>query len=208
MPRETCYRCRRPAELCLCPRQQPMETRARIVLLMHPKEWRREKCATGRLACLNLAESEIIPGVNFDESPRYRSLLSDPGNSPILLYPGPEAFDLGAGGFPRELIGSRRLVVFLIDATWSCARTVYRETQSLREMPKLMLNPREPSRFRIKRQPRPGCLSTIEAVHELLLALEAAGLEDYPDKARLLEAFDAMQRVQIERAPAGIRGRW
>ncbi len=49
----------------------------------------------------------------------------------------------------------------------------------------------------IKRQPRPECLSTLEAVHELLLSLEAAGLDSYPDKERLLAAFDSMQQVQV-----------
>jgi len=177
-----------------------MPTRTRIVLLMHLKEWRREKCATGRLTCLNLENSEIIPGIRFDEEPRFVSLVEDPGNFPVLLYPGPGSFDLSAGGFPAEELGSRRLVVFLVDATWSCSRSVLRESRRLGALPRLMFTPAEPSRFVIKRQPAPGCLSTIEAVHELLLALEGAGLDAYPDKGRLLAAFDAMQRTQIERA--------
>jgi DTW domain-containing protein YfiP len=200
MPRETCYRCRRPKKFCLCPSKPPMDTRTRIVLLMHPKEWRREKCATGRLACLNLANSEILPGLRFDEDPRFRELVDDPLNFPVLLYPGPGAMNLSEEGFPAKELGSRRLVVFLVDATWSCSRSVLRESPGLLELPRVMFVPREKSRFVIKRQPRDFCLSTIEAIHELLLALESAGLEAYPDKGRLLAAFDAMQVVQIEAA--------
>jgi DTW domain-containing protein YfiP len=177
-----------------------MDTRTRIVLLMHPMEWRREKCATGRLACLNLVNSEIIPGLAFDSNARYRALVEDPANFPVLLYPGEGAMDLGEGGFPAETLGGRRLLVFLVDSTWPCSRKVLKESPSLLGLPRLMFSPRERSRFVIKRQPRAICLSTIEAVHELLLALEKAGLDSYPDKERLLDVFARMQEYQIERA--------
>ena len=185
-----------------------METRTRIVLLMHPKEWRREKCATGRLTCLNLANSEIIPGLAFDMNPRFRELVDDPANYPVLLYPGPKAYNLSEGGFPASELGDRRLVVFLIDSTWSCSTAVLRASPGLLELPQVKFLPREPSRFVIKRQPRPYCLSTIEATHEILLALEEAGLDDYPDKKRLLAAFDAMQRIQIDKVETSRKPRF
>ncbi len=204
--RDTCLRCRRPKEACLCPAQAPIQTRSRIVLLMHTKESRHERCGTGRLACLNLANSEIITGDAFDGHPRLRELVEDPGNRPFLLYPGPGAVNLSEGGFPPDGHGEaegRRLVVFLVDSTWSCSRSVLRASPDLVSLPRLMFDPREPSRWLIKRQPRGDCLSTIEAIHGLLLALEDAGLDSYPDKGRLLGVFAAMQEYQIMRARAG-----
>jgi DTW domain-containing protein YfiP len=170
-------------------------------------EWRKEKCTTGRLACLNLANSEIIPGLGFDENPRYRELVDDPGNYPVLLYPGKRAWDLSSGGFPSTELGSRRLVVFLIDSTWSCARAVLRESPGLLSLPWVKFTPSQPSRYIIKRQPAPNCVSTIEATHELLLALERSGLESYPDKGRLLAAFFAMRDYQLERIKTDHRPR-
>ena len=64
-------------------------------------------------------------------------------------------------------------------------------------LPRLTIEPSAPSRFIIKRQPAAWCLSTNEAAHELLLALEAGSLDVYPDKNRLFDAFDAMQDFQI-----------
>lgn len=186
-----------------------MPTRTRIVLLMHPKEHRKAKCTTGRLACLNLANCEIIPGVRFDDEARYRALVDDPGNLAVLLYPGKDALRLDHGGLggPQHAgltLEGRRLVVFLVDATWHCARTIVRLSPSLQRLPRLAIDPAAPSRFTIKRQPAPWCLSTIEAIHELLLALEAAGLDEYPDKDRLLGAFHAMQDFQVRQTARAV----
>ncbi len=180
-----------------------MPTRTRIEILMHPKEYRRERSGTGRMAALHLAEAEILPGIELDDHPRVRALLEDPSIYPALLYPGPHSLDLcsAAGGarLAREAAG-RRLAVFLVDATWSCSKAVLRGSPRIAALPKLGIAPRELSRWVIKRQPRPECLSTIEAIHELLLSLELAGLESYPDKRRLLAAFAAMQAYQVARA--------
>jgi DTW domain-containing protein YfiP len=181
-----------------------MPTRTRIVLLMHPKEHRHQKCTTGRLACLNLANSEIIPGIRFDDDARYRALVDDPGNLSVLLYPGKDAVRLGEVGFDGLRLNGRRLVVFLVDATWHGARSIVKQSPSLLRLPQIRIEPRSPSRFTIKRQPAPWCLSTIEAVHELLLGLEAAGLDEYPDKERLLGAFHAMQDFQVRQSARAI----
>jgi len=175
---------------------------------MHPMEWRRERCTTGRLACLNLEGSEIIPGIAFDAESRYRAIADDPHNYCMLLYPGPGALDLGRDPFPREVLGGRRLVVFLIDATWACARVVARESPGLMTLPRLAFTPREKSRWTIKRQPAAWCLSTLEAVHELLLSLDEAGVGPYPDRERLLSAFAAMQAYQVERQALEASPRW
>ena len=177
-----------------------METRTRIVLLTHPKELKRQRSGTGRLTSLHLSDCEIIPGVGFDEHPRVRALLDDPANYPVLLYPGSGAWNLSEREFPAEVLSGRRLTVFLVDATWSCSRTVLRESPGLLSLPRIMFTPGNPSRFVIKRQPRSECLSTLEAVHELLSALDTAGLDAYPDRDRLLAAFRKMQEVQIESA--------
>jgi DTW domain-containing protein YfiP len=198
-----------------------METRTRIVLLMHTKEYRYQKTGTGRLACINLAKAEIVPGIAFDAHPRVRELIDDPRNFPVLLYPAPGAVDLSppraaapedAASSPEALrfaasVGDRRLVVFLVDATWRCSHAVLRESPGVAGLPRIQFRSSERSRWIIKKQPRDYCLSTIEAIHELLRALESAGLESYPDKERLLEAFAEMQRYQIERRSADPRPR-
>lgn len=196
--RVMCYRCFWPQPLCWCGSLRPMPTRTRFVFLMHPKEFKQEKAGTGRLTHLCLSNSEIQVGIGFDEHEAVQTLLRDPANHCVLLYPGPAARNLSRGELTPADYAGKRLVVLLLDATWACARKMLRLSQTLQTLPRIMFTPTAPSRFIIKQQPQEGCLSTLEAVHETLLALERSGIDAYSDATQLLEVFDRMQRYQIE----------
>ena len=196
--RVMCYRCFWPQPLCWCGSLRPMPTRTRFVFLMHPKEFKQEKAGTGRLTHLCLPNSEIQVGIGFDDHEPVQALLRDPANHCVLLYPGPAARNLSRGELSPADYAGKRLVVLLLDATWACARKMLRLSTTLQTIPRIMFTPTAPSRFVIKQQPQEGCLSTLEAVHETLLALDRSGLDAYGDQAQLLEVFDRMQRYQIE----------
>ena len=183
-----------------------MQTRTRFVLLMHPKEAKKEKAGTGRLTHLTLANSEIVVGTEFENSAPVSRLIEDPANHVVLLYPGEQAINLSVDGAESALPHGKRLVVLVLDATWSCARKMLRLSPRLQRLPRIMFTPSAPSRFVIKQQPIEGCLSTLESVHEVLLALQRSGRDDYERPTQLLELFDAMQQFQIECALDPDRG--
>jgi DTW domain-containing protein len=181
-----------------------MPTCTRFVFLMHPKEFKREKAATGRLTHLCLSNSEIVTGIAFDDHPRVQALQRDPANLPVLLFPGRDALNLSTAdaqtdGFAafRSALQNRRLVVFLIDATWALGRKMLKLSPALQRLPRIMFTPSAPSRFVIKQQPAAGCLSTLEATHELLVALARAGIDEYRQPDQLLGVFGRMQDFQI-----------
>lgn len=208
--RTTCYRCFWPASLCWCPSIVPMRTRTKFIFLMHPKEWKQEKAATGRLTRLCLENAAIHCGIAFDEHEEVQRLLNDPGSLPVLLYPGKSALNLSAAGQHlgtfSEQLAHRQLVVLLLDATWALGRKMLRLSPSLQRLPRVMFTPSGPSRFVIKQQPHEGCLSTLEATHELLRALETAGLDTYSHPQQLPGLFDRMQRFQLQCAADPARG--
>jgi DTW domain-containing protein YfiP len=188
-----------------------METRTRFVFLMHPKEFKEEKAGTGRLTHLCLPNSELHMGKGFDSDAAVQALINDPKNHPVLLYPGMEALNLSAADEPqisgfRSQVSGRQLVVFLLDATWRGARKMLRLSPSLQRLPRIMFTPSAPSRYIIKQQPVEGCLSTLEAVHELLTVLERNSLDAYPLPGQLLEVFQRMQDFQIKCAADPERG--
>ena len=179
-----------------------MQTRTRFVFLMHPKEYKQEKAATGRLTHLCLADSEIQVGVGFDEHEEVQAILTDPGLFPVLLYPGRTALNLthprpGEIEAFHEGTQGRRLTVLLLDATWALGSKMLRLSRTLQRLPRVMFEPGAPSRYVIKQQPHPGCLSTLEATHELLLALAARGWDEYSLPDQLLGLFARMQDFQL-----------
>lgn len=192
-----CYRCFWPKALCWCPSLVPMETRTRFVFLQHPKEFKEEKAGTGRLTHLCLPNSELHMGKSFEADPAVQKLVADPANHCVLLYPGVQARNLSRQPLADADLAGRRLVVFLLDATWSGARKILRLTPTLQRLPRVMFTPAAPSRYVIKQQPHEGCLSTLESVHELLAVLERSGLDRYPDPTRLLGIFQRMQDFQL-----------
>lgn len=178
-----------------------METRTRFLFLMSPKEFKVTKANTGRLTHLCLPNSELHMGTAFDEHVAVQKTLNDPQNHCVLLYPGKTATNLSDHAQIPTLtaqLNQRRLVVILIDATWRGARTIHRLSPSLQRLPRIRFTPTTPSRYRIKRQPRPDCLSTLEAVHELLLVLAQAGLDQYPQPEQLPEVFHRMQDFHLQ----------
>ncbi len=204
--RTMCYKCYWPAPLCWCGSITPMPTRTKFVILMHPYEFKRIKANTGRLTHLCLADSELHIGIEFDGHEAVQALITDPQNYPVLLYPGRDSLDLSAlqKNDPQlsalnSQLAQRRLVVFLLDATWRLVRPMLRLSPSLQRLPRIMFSNAAPSRYLIKRQPEPGCLSTLEAVHELLLALDRSGLDRYTLPDQLLGLFARMQEVQINK---------
>ncbi|HZZ20470.1 MAG TPA: tRNA-uridine aminocarboxypropyltransferase [Opitutaceae bacterium] len=200
MPRVMCYRCFWPQTLCWCSSLKPMMTKTRFLFLMHPKEYKQEKAGTGRLTQLCLPNSSLHMAIDVREDDEVGRILADERFHPVLLYPGVEALNLSAGStaVPDLVAEAKTLLVVILDATWSGARKMLRLSAPLRKLPRIMFTPKEPSRYVIKQQPQDGCLSTLEATHELLMVLEARGLDAYPDAGQLLSLFKRMQDYQIQ----------
>lgn len=198
MSRVMCYRCFWPQPLCWCKSIHSMDTSTHFVFLMHPKEFKQEKAATGRLTHLCLPNSRIIMDASFERNAEVAELLAAPERHCVLLYPGATAHNLSITPWPEGRLAGRTLTVLLLDATWACARKMLRLSPNLQALPRVMFTAKTTrSRYVIKQQPQEGCLSTLEATHELLLALEEAGLDRYSDKKQLLDLFGRMQEYQI-----------
>ena len=183
--RPVCQRCWRPSVACYCAHLVPIESRTRACFLQHPRE---TKMAVGTawMAHLSLPNSELHRGVEFAEHPRVRELLESPGTA--LLFPGNGSLP------PEQFQDDPPRTIVIVDGTWSQARKLIRKNPSLAKLPRIGFVPARPSNYRIRRQPREGFVSTIEAVVHVLGALEGA-----PERfAPLLRAFERMVDVQLE----------
>lgn len=206
--RPECLRCRRPAVVCVCAHITELRTRTRFVFLMHPKEVRKIKNGSGRMAHLSLAGSELLVGVDFTDHPRVNALLRDPSLSCRLLYPRAQGA-MKEGPNPTSVRDAASItpVLFLLDATWPFAKKIMRLSTNLHGLPRLSLKVERPSEFVIKHQPHPACLATIEAVDRTLWDLAGVGEEHYGQEHsdRLLAPFREMNRLALEAAADPLR---
>ena len=62
----------------------------------------------------------------------------------------------------------RQLIVFVLDGTWKSVRKMLRLSRNLASLPMICFEPPSPSSYRIRRQPKAHCYSTIEAIHHVL----------------------------------------
>src|SRR5688572_27092707 len=155
-------------------------------MLQHPRE-SGVPIGTARLVELAFTNSERHVGVDFGDSARVSALLDAPGTTPILLYPGRDARDL-----EREAPAGP-VTLFVVDGTWWQASKILKRNPWLLRLPRYALNPRALSRYRIRREPAPHCVSTIEAVVDAIVALE--GPESGARAA--LAPFEAMVEHQL-----------
>ena len=89
--RQLCFKCLRPKRFCYCQYTKPIESGITFIFLTHPKEVKRQKTGTGRLAHLCLPNSRIIMGIDFTQNEELNQLLADERYLPLLMYPSPEA---------------------------------------------------------------------------------------------------------------------
>lgn len=189
-PRPYCYRCDKPAGMCLCSMLQRLDNRVGVHIVQHPQE-RHHALGTVRLLRLGLSRVDV-----HVVHPRGRSAACTPIDLPTgagLLYPSKDALDLQtvpATERPTQLV--------VIDGTWTQTHRIARDNPWLSRLPRYRLPPGRGSRYRIRAEPRRECLSTVEAVVRALRLLEPT-----LDTQLLIEAFDAMIDAQIA---AGGRG--
>ncbi len=184
MPRQRCERCLRPQGHCLCALIPSLPSRTRVLLLQHPSECD-HALNTARLAALGLQNAELMVGGQFGEALTER--LADPGYRSVLLFPGPEASvptPLEAGERPWQLV--------VPDGTWRKARKLLYVNPALAALPRVCLPAGAVSRYRLRKAPEPGALSTLEAVVQALGLLEGEGRFE-----ALLRPFDALIEAQI-----------
>lgn len=174
----------------MCGTVTPLRNRTHVHVIQHPREQRK---AIGTLRLVRLGLERVSVEVNRPHEGAPSRLAEAPREGIALLYPSPGARLVGSLA-PHE----RPTTLVVLDGTWHQARTLYRNNPWLAEVPHVALEPPEPSRYRIRREPERHFLSTVEAIMATLGALEP----DLEGRDDVLSAFDRMVDAQLERARA------
>lgn len=200
--RTLCSVCIQPDFSCYCAHIQTFDPKINFVVLIHPIEMKR-RIATGRMSHLCLQGSHLIQGQNYTHNPIVNELIADKEHHSVILYPG--LISKNVSDLPEEekqalFPKHKKLRIFVIDGTWTTARKMIRLSENLNNLPRICFSPKTPSNFRVRRQPHPGCYSTIEAIHHTIELLGKSQNFDVSERAhdKLLTVFNHMVERQLQ----------
>ena len=204
--RAWCAHCRRPKVGCYCALIEPFESLPRFVILSQPRE-AKHRLGTGRMAHLGLGNSLWFEGVDFSQHSQVNREIADPDNAPMLLFPSHHAVNLSNITVTerQQLTATPRTpVVFVLDGTWKSVRKMMRLSGNLRRLPTICFRPVTPSAYGFRREPRPECYSTIEAIHHVIELFNYGDAAEAPPRRhdRLLKAFHFMVARQLAYTPS------
>ena len=191
-----CPRCRLFLEVCVCALIPSLQTRTRLLLLIHRDE-ERKPTNTGRLGTLSLCNSELVLHGERDQP----TVISWPeGSQPLLVFPHDEARPI------TEYARLDRPVTLIVpDGTWRQAAKMRTRLPALAGVPTVSLPEGAETRYRLRAERREGGLATIEAIARAFGVLEGEAVEQ-----ALLELFQIMVErtlwVRGQLAAAEVRG--
>ncbi len=188
MPRAVCEHCGQHQRICVCDVCRPVPNATPITIIQHPSEAGHSK-GTVRvlrqtLSNLSVQVAERLPP---DALPRAAALLfPGPGSQPVT---------------PRDAAGISHWIV--LDGTWRKAAKLLHLNPELSRLPAFHFPEPPPGRYRIRRRPGEGQLSTAEAVRHLLTIIEP-DLDTRP----IDEAFEALVQRLIDQVPEHLQYRY
>jgi DTW domain-containing protein YfiP len=201
-----CKRCGRGADYCVCDKTTPIKTHTRILVLQHPQE---PGVDIGTAPIIGQLFPDAIIKTGLSWPNLKRALGNDAGEvEPSrwgVLYLGSvrieelakdrRLFAVNKRGEPlvdQVNVLSALKGIVLLDGTWSQAKTLWWRNAWLLKLKRLVLRSDRRSLYdAIRREPRRGCLSSLETLGEVLSILE--------DREDILPAVEAPLRELVSR---------
>jgi len=199
-PEPDCPRCGKPQSLCVCADVTADDNAVEVLILQHPQEQDR-MLGTARLTTLHFKRATLKIGLSWPSLSKILGRTVDPQRWAILYLGSLNAHDVApdtdivAVNRKGEAEPNQRGIlrgiegVILLDGSWSQAKALWWRNAWMLKCRRIILGPSTPSRYgRLRREPRPDGLSTIEAA-----ALLVSRLEKRPElEARLVASFERL----------------
>jgi DTW domain-containing protein YfiP len=177
---------------------------ADFALIVHPREAR---STVGTAWILRRSISNLkwfeSNGLELDTDPDLIKLLNNRETVPLLLFPGPQAFNLNQitnETWNNLVSDTQRPLFIVIDSTWTQAHIILKRSVLLRSLPRVSFEATHQSEYGFKTQPNPACLSTLEGVHRVIEILAARNWGPLPsgrEHDHMLDIFRAMVKFQL-----------
>lgn len=189
---------------CFCAATRPFTSSVDIALVVHPYE---VSSTIGTAWILRRSISNIhwfrSKGVGLDTDPTFLKMLNSPELNPLLLFPGPNAFNLSLDSSEAWSVlnpPAKRPLFIVIDGTWTQAKAMLRQSSILSALPRVSFETTRLSEYGFKKQPKPACLSSVESVHHMMEVLASRTWAKLPmlgEHDQMLEIFRGMVKFQL-----------
>lgn len=209
-----CGTCGRTPEICVCSMLTPAVTRHGVLVLQHPQE---QDALLGSVPLLTrgLKNVDVQVGLSWRNLADALGQQTAPLRPWAVLYPASLPAAARKPGAVREngrphgahLINARGRVlepfmalggVIVLDGTWSQAKALWWRNPWLLKLPRLCFGTAAtPIYGRLRREPKPGYVSTLEAA---AMALDALGEKPEPGQAMRRAFRTLVQRLRDQKA--------
>ena len=186
---EACETCGRPPAVCVCDRVETFPTRRRVLILQHPQE-KDELLGSAQLLAASLPKTKVVVGLSWKNLAHALGEEAPGRKGWAVLFPDNKSLGTkvtAQGGEPIDPATLKGIVA--LDGTWSQAKTLWWRNRWLGRLPRISLQPKEPSIYgRLRKEPSRHHVSTLESV---AAALTACG-EDPEIEKNLRRVFRTM----------------
>lgn len=183
-PPPECSTCNRETRYCVCAFTTPVTTSTKILILQHPQEPGVD-IGTAPIITTLFPRATLRTGLSW---PNFTKALGEAADHKRwgVLYMGsvhvenlPKDRNLFVVDKKGAIVPNQDEVlrnldgIVALDGTWSQAKTLWWRNAWLLKLPRIVLRPTLPALYdAIRKEPRKGCLSTLETVGEALSIIE------------------------------------
>jgi DTW domain-containing protein len=170
---ESCKKCCRPKEKCLCGKVTALDNRVKVVILQHPQE-QFKALNSARLARLLLKNSDLFVGLSWRNFKKIAGVEEMPSAWGVLfLKPGQSmgSWPVSVINRSNKPVGNTSFLrgIIVLDGSWKQSKALWWRNPWLLKLNRIRLNPDHPS---LRPQVKKEGLATIEAI---ALTLEYLG---------------------------------
>ncbi|MBW2732488.1 MAG: DTW domain-containing protein [Deltaproteobacteria bacterium] len=204
-----CIKCRLLQENCLCATLPHINTRTRLLIVIHWRDYVRLS-NSGQLAAQMLQQAELrvrgLPGGSFVEDSSAEAAAPSNAERRLLLYAPSDVSKAPPSHAAARLDETHRakegetVTLLVPDGSWTQTRRMVRREPVFAHAEMVTLPPGPASRYQLRHAPAAEMVSTLEAVARALTLLE----DDPSIETRMLAFFEPwVERMLMGRRSNG-----
>jgi DTW domain-containing protein YfiP len=164
-----CEGCHMFSPLCICSEIPSIVTRTQLVMLLHYAETRLPT-NTGWLVHRAIPNSHFLVRGLPNQTSGLEGVAMERTSSAVL-FPAEDSIEIGE--WAKTLAPAANPTLIVPDGTWRQAKRMMKREPVLEGITRVHLAPGAPSRYRLREEPHPHQVCTIEAVMRALDRLES-----------------------------------